>query len=155
MVLDVGHQVLWQLLDQGAGKVPGAAKMPPLPQWRQEIERYCNSIPSYYGAPLRLALKRWGFPMYVVPEAMENSLIAGFVGNQLKRLRMQAKADLEEDLKRILVYVLSQILFAHGLLFVCFLTLLWVIEVLYLHNDGPLHKTWFSSLSLIRRFLMV
>ncbi|CAM6103367.1 unnamed protein product [Calypogeia fissa] len=101
VVLPYNYPVLFQLLDQGA-KLPGAAKMPPLPQWRQEIERYCNSIPSYYGAPLRTALKRWGLTIHVVPEAMENSLAAGFVGNQLKRLRMQAKADLDEDVKRIL-----------------------------------------------------
>ncbi|BBM97065.1 hypothetical protein MPTK1_1g02770 [Marchantia polymorpha subsp. ruderalis] len=100
IVLPYNYPVLWQLLDQVAKG--GSNKIPPLPQWRLDIERYCLSIPSYYGAPLRAALKRWGLNAHVVPDSMENSLVSGFVGQQLKRLRLQAKQDLDDDMKRIL-----------------------------------------------------
>ncbi len=96
------NQVLWQLLDQ-LGKIPGAAKMAPLPQWRQDMERYCNSIPAYYGPPLRHALKRWGLNAHVVPDSMENSLLAGFVGTQLKKLKLEAKVIFDADMSRIMV----------------------------------------------------
>lgn len=100
----VGIQVLWQLLDQ-LGKMPGQSKMSPLPQWRQDMERYCCSIPAYYGPPLRGALKRWGINAHVVPESMENNLLAGFVGNQLKRFKSQAKEIFDVDLSRIMVCI--------------------------------------------------
>ncbi|KAL2652907.1 hypothetical protein R1flu_021035 [Riccia fluitans] len=101
VILPYNYPVLWQLLEQ-VSKTPGSAKIPPLPQWRQDIERYCNSIPAYYGAPLRTALKRWGLSAHVVPDSMENSLVSGFVGTQLKRMKMQAKQELDDDMKRIL-----------------------------------------------------
>lgn len=86
--------------------------MSPLPQWRQDMERYCNSIPAYYVYPLRGALKRWGLNPHVVPDSMENSLVAGFVGTQLKRLKMQAKELLDSDMSRIMVstaYILKNL----------------------------------------------
>ncbi|CAM6046684.1 unnamed protein product [Sphagnum compactum] len=100
-VLPYNYPVLWQLLDQ-LGKIPGAAKMAPLPQWRQDMERYCNSIPAYYGPPLRHALKRWGLNAHVVPDSMENSLLAGFVGTQLKKLKLEAKVIFDADMSRIM-----------------------------------------------------
>ncbi|KAL3684707.1 hypothetical protein R1sor_002729 [Riccia sorocarpa] len=101
VILPYNYPVLWQLLEQ-VSKTPGSTKIPPLPQWRQDMERYCSSIPAYYGAPLRTALKRWGLSAHVVPDSMENSLVSGFVGTQLKRMKMQAKQELDEDMKRIL-----------------------------------------------------
>lgn len=77
--------------------------MSPSPQWRQDMERYCNNIPAYYGPPLRIALKRWGLNAHVIPESMELSLLAGFVGTQLKRLKTQAKELLDADMSHIMV----------------------------------------------------
>ena len=90
--------------------------MSPLPQWRQEMERYCNSIPAYYGPPLRTALKRWGLNAHIVPESMESSLLAGFVGTQLKRLKLQAKELFDADMSRIVVRFLAYASILYNLL---------------------------------------
>jgi hypothetical protein len=95
-------KVLWHLLDQLV-KMPGAAKMAPPLQWRQDVERYCNNIPAYYVLPLRQALKRWGLNAHVVPDSMENSLLAGFVGTQLKKLKAEARVIFDADMSRIMV----------------------------------------------------
>lgn len=96
--------------------MPGGAKTSPSPQWRQEMERYCNSIPAYYGPPLRSALKRWGLNAHIVPESMESSLLAGFVGTQLKRLKLQAKELFDADMSRIVVCFLAYVSIFYNLL---------------------------------------
>ncbi|KAG0585074.1 hypothetical protein KC19_3G255800 [Ceratodon purpureus] len=101
-VLPYNYPVLWQLLEQ-LGKMPGQSKMSPSAQWRQDMERYCSSIPAYYGPPLRGALKRWGINAHVVPESMESNLYTGFVGTQLKRFKSQAKELFDADMARIMV----------------------------------------------------
>ncbi|KAH9549723.1 hypothetical protein CY35_10G033700 [Sphagnum magellanicum] len=100
-VLPYNYPVLWHLLDQLV-KMPGAAKMAPPLQWRQDVERYCNNIPAYYVLPLRQALKRWGLNAHVVPDSMENSLLAGFVGTQLKKLKAEARVIFDADMSRIM-----------------------------------------------------
>lgn len=87
--------------------MPGQSKMSPSPQWRQDMERYCSSIPAYYGPPLRGALKRWGINAHVVPESMESNLYTGFVGTQLKRFKLQAKELFDADMARIMVCILT------------------------------------------------
>ncbi|KAJ7546485.1 hypothetical protein O6H91_08G041500 [Diphasiastrum complanatum] len=109
-VLPYNYPVLWQLLDQ-AGKMPGGAKMSHLPLWRQEMERYCNNCPSYYGSPLRVALKRMGLIAHVVPDSMEKSLLTGYVGTQLKRLKVQAKSELDALTEQMAVRLINGNLF--------------------------------------------
>lgn len=100
-VLPYNYPVLWHLLEQ-LGKMPGQSKMSPLPQWRQDMEKYCSSIPAYYGQPLRIALKRWGINAHVVPESMDSNLYTGYVGTQLKRFKTQAKELFDADMARIM-----------------------------------------------------
>jgi hypothetical protein len=69
------------------------------------MERYCNSIPAYYGPFLRVALKRWGINAHVVPDSMESNLYTGFVGTQLKRFKSQAKELFDADMARIMVCI--------------------------------------------------
>lgn len=83
--------------------MPGQAKMLPSNQWRQEMERYCCSIPAYYGPLLRVALKRWGINVPVVPDGMESNLSTGFLGTRLKRFKAQAKELYDADMSRIMV----------------------------------------------------
>lgn len=83
--------------------------MSPPQTWRQDLERYCCSIPAYYGPPLRVALKRWGINLHVVPDSMESNLFAGFVGTQLKRLKIQAKEIYDADMNRIMVRISTKL----------------------------------------------
>eukprot|EP00249_Psilotum_nudum_P012668 c23911_g1_i1 orf=77-2851(+) len=103
LVLPYNYPVLWQLLKQVV-RNPGSAsaKIPATPQWRQDMERYCSSIPVYYGPPLRAALKRWGLHSHIVPEGLENTWLTGFVVAQLKQLKAEAKADLDMEMSHIL-----------------------------------------------------
>lgn len=110
-----GPQVLWHLLDQ-LGKMPGQSKMSPLPQWRQDMEKYCSSIPAYYGQPLRIALKRWGINAHVVPESMDSNPYTGYVGTQLKRFKTQAKELFDADMARIMVCIVVVNCFAEDLM---------------------------------------
>ncbi|XP_002985247.2 integrator complex subunit 6 homolog [Selaginella moellendorffii] len=97
-VLPYNYPVLFHLLEH-ASKNPKATNTI---QWRQEMERYCNSIPAYYGPPLRAALRQWGLNLHVVPDALEKTIFAGFVGNQLKRLKAQAKTELESMTEKLI-----------------------------------------------------
>lgn len=101
-ILPYNYPVLWQLLKQVV-KPPGSttAKLPLNPQWRQDMERYCNGIPPYYAPALRVALKRWGLLAHIVPESLETPWLS-FLGTYLKRIKAQAKPELDTMMSHIL-----------------------------------------------------
>ncbi|XP_018895922.1 integrator complex subunit 6 isoform X2 [Bemisia tabaci] len=68
------------------------------PEWRTAFQKYINSMPCYYAAPLRRALTRMGAPpalaQSLIPDSAENSLSFSIL-NYLKRLKNQAKTEFD------------------------------------------------------------
>jgi UDP:flavonoid glycosyltransferase YjiC (YdhE family) len=87
-ILPYNYPVLVKLLDQLSHMGSNMKVAPPIP-WRQEFERYCTSIPSYYMPPLRVAFKRMGIPVQLIPDLREGLKPA--TANHLKQLQRQAK----------------------------------------------------------------
>ncbi|GBG71717.1 hypothetical protein CBR_g9128 [Chara braunii] len=100
-VLPYNYPQLWQLLDQ-LSRMPATAKQSPPLSWRQELERYCAGIPPYYAGPLRAALKRSGLSPHIVPDSMDAGILNGYVAQQLKRMKAQAKLEVDRELGRML-----------------------------------------------------
>ncbi|KAK3282594.1 hypothetical protein CYMTET_9672 [Cymbomonas tetramitiformis] len=95
-VLPYNFPVLFRLLDQ-LMKMTTGAKMNPPPAWRMDMERYTGSLPAYYLNPLRTALRRMNLAPRSVPNPPESG-VPFAIANYLKRVKAQARAELERML---------------------------------------------------------
>lgn len=69
-------------------------KCKPTPKWRQMFDDYLKTIPTYYAAPLRNALRRMGAPPNLVPDHMDGAMSYSVV-SYLKKIKHQAKLEAE------------------------------------------------------------
>eukprot|EP01113_Clastostelium_recurvatum_P003584 TRINITY_DN11566_c0_g1_i1.p1 TRINITY_DN11566_c0_g1~~TRINITY_DN11566_c0_g1_i1.p1 ORF type:complete len:611 (+),score=160.55 TRINITY_DN11566_c0_g1_i1:850-2682(+) len=79
---------LWPLLEELASQY----KMNPPTKWRNEFEQYILTVPPYYIAPLRNALKRFGVTAPLVPDHIDGGL-SHTVTTYLKKIKQQAKIE--------------------------------------------------------------
>lgn len=89
-VLPYNYHCIMPLLDE----LFKGHKCKPTPQWRQKFDDYLKTIPSYYAAPLRNALRRMGAPPNLMPDHMDGAMSYSVV-SYLKKVRLQAKLDAE------------------------------------------------------------
>lgn len=89
-VMPYNYTVIFPLLDE----LFKMHKCKPTVKWRQAFEEYLKSMPSYYSAPLRNALRRMGAPNNLIPDHIDGSMNYSVV-SYLKKVKHQAKIEAE------------------------------------------------------------
>mmetsp|Transcript_11630 Transcript_11630/g.16135 ORF Transcript_11630/g.16135 Transcript_11630/m.16135 type:complete len:793 (+) Transcript_11630:2-2380(+) len=94
-VLPYNFPVLWPLLDE----LLNINKLTITPKWRQDFEKYLQSIPNYYYPTLRNAFKRMNLPS-IIPDHYDGGPNYNII-NYFKKLKQQCKIESDRFLAAI------------------------------------------------------